>query len=85
MRDDKPTTHTAEEILTAARNMDRAPAQAAWRAGNDAGDGFDGDAADNQNWDLILGFESDDQVNVFADCDDVVLVNADGWAVRVEG
>ncbi len=57
---------------------------ALWRAGNNAGDGFDPGSADFGE--PLWSAESDDQVSVYRDGDDAVLigqVNGEAWAVRV--
>lgn len=68
----------------------RTAACTAWRAGNNAGDGYSpGDdydpAAPREGWELIDLATADDQVDVWRVGDDVVLVgDAHGpWAVRV--
>lgn len=57
---------------------------AAWRAGNDAGEGFADDglrAGDTPRWQA----ERDDEVSVIERGRDVLLVDATGWAVRLGG
>lgn len=51
---------------------------------NDAGEGFDPDD-DLADWELVYRAQNMDEVSIYADGDDAILVgDADGlWAVRV--
>ena len=53
---------------------------------NNAGEGFDPDD-DLGDWDLVYRATADDEVSIYADGDDAILVgDANGaWAVRVSG
>ena len=53
---------------------------------NNAGEGFDPDD-DLGDWDLVYRATTDDEVSIYADGDDAILVgDANGaWAVRVSG
>jgi hypothetical protein len=61
----------------------RTAANLAWHAANNAGEGYDPEGEDLG--DLVLAATSDDQVSIYRDGDDVILVgDASGaWAVRV--
>jgi hypothetical protein len=61
----------------------RAAASRAWRAANNAGDGYDWQGIDREE--LVLAADADDQVHIYRDGNDVILVgNSNGpWAVRV--
>ena len=75
--------NAADLLAIADVNALRAAASRAWEAGNNAGDGFDPVLYDYG--DLVLLMDSDDQVSIWLDSDDVILIgDANGaWAVRV--
>jgi hypothetical protein len=75
--------NAADLLAVADVNALRAAASRAWEAGNNANDGFDPVLYDYG--DLVLLADSDDQVSIWLDGDDVILVgDANGpWAVRV--
>ena len=74
----------AAELLS-IRDADdlRTAADLAWHAGNNAGEGYDPEGYDLG--DVVLLGDSDDQVSIYRDGDDVILVGDAGgwWAVRV--
>ena len=75
---------TASDLL-AIRDADdlRTAANLAWHAANNAGEGYDPEGEDLG--DVVLVGQSDDQVSIYRDSDDVILVGDAGgaWAVRV--
>ena len=75
---------TAADLLSISDADDlRAAANLAWHAANNAGEGYDPEGEDLG--DVVLVGQSDDQVSIYRDGEDVVLVgDANGWwAVRV--
>lgn len=77
-------TITAAELLSIRDANDlRTVANLAWHAANNAGEGYDPEGEDLG--DVVLLGRSEDEVSIYRDGEDVVLVgDANGWwAVRV--
>jgi len=77
-------TSTALLAIADADDL-RSSANCAWHLGNNAGDGYDPEGDDLGE--LVLAAVADDQVAIYRDGDDVILVgDSNGpWAVRVRG
>jgi hypothetical protein len=77
---------TATSLLAIANADDlRSAANCAWHAANNAGEGYDPEGDDLGE--LVLAAVADDQVAIYRDGDDVVIVgDSNGpWGVRVRG
>lgn len=72
----------ASRLLDGDRNDE---ASATFSRLNDAGEGFDPDDDEILNWELVYTAQNVDEVSIYADGYDAILVDIAGgfWAVRV--